>query len=171
VQGLSAPETLSSISPPVLPSSKESRMRADCRATAPSSRNVTRPFALGRARFLCTAPSFPTFGPSIGNESTGFPAYDAAQLSIEIELFARVVRAVCRRRQPCSGAKATFVNLGAMGSGLLATRPVAVSLLIIRQTFSGWRARSHLPMWGVLIPGLCLGHPAYDVVSLLQTHA
>ncbi|VTZ51475.1 tRNA (Adenosine(37)-N6)-threonylcarbamoyltransferase complex ATPase subunit type 1 TsaE [Methylocella tundrae] len=120
------------------------------------------------ARLHATA--LPDVLPIGDDETYRIPTYDLDALSIEVELLLDWYAPHCARAQLSSGAKATFVNLW--------RRTLTEGLT----TDSTWTLRDyHSPnlIWlprrqGVAQVGMVdfqdcvLGHPAYDVVSLLQ---
>jgi N-acetylmuramate 1-kinase len=98
------------------------------------------------------------------------PAYDMDALSIEIELLIDWYAPYIARAQLSSGAKATFVNLWRQAvQDILSHRQVWTLRDYHSPNLLWLSAREGLAKVGVLDFQDCvLGHPAYDVVSLLQ---
>jgi tRNA threonylcarbamoyl adenosine modification protein YjeE len=105
-----------------------------------------------------------------GNETYRIPNYDADALSIEIELLLEWYAPFIAGVNLASGAKATFVNLWRqMVQDLFATRPVWTLRDYHSPNLLWLDGREGIAKVGVLDFQDCvLGHPAYDVVSLLQ---
>lgn len=105
-----------------------------------------------------------------GNETYRIPSYDADALSIEIELLLDWYAPYIACVQLPSGAKATFVNLWRqIVQDVLATRPVWTLRDYHSPNLLWLAGREGIAKVGVLDFQDCvLGHPAYDVVSLLQ---
>jgi N-acetylmuramate 1-kinase len=98
------------------------------------------------------------------------PAYDANALLIEAELLLDWYAPYCAGAKLASGAKATFVNLWRQAlEDVLAARP-AWTLRDYHSPNLLWLARREgIAKVGILDFQDCvMGHPAYDVVSLLQ---
>lgn len=114
--------------------------------------------------------SLPDTLPIDGNETYRIPIYDVDALSIEAELLLDWYAPYIACVQLASGAKATFVNLWRQAvQDVLALRP----MWTLRDYHSPnllWLAgREGIAKVGILDFQDCiLGHPAYDVVSLLQ---
>jgi tRNA threonylcarbamoyl adenosine modification protein YjeE len=105
-----------------------------------------------------------------GNDTYRIPIYDADALSIETELLLDWYAPSIACVQLASGAKATFVNLWRQ---VIQDVPAARPVWTLRDYHSPnllWLAgREGVAKVGVLDFQDCvLGHPAYDVVSLLQ---
>ena len=98
------------------------------------------------------------------------PAYDMDALSIEIELLIDWYAPYIARAQLSSGAKVTFVNLWRQAvQDILSHRQVWTLRDYHSPNLLWLSAREGLAKAGVLDFQDCvLGHPAYDVVSLLQ---
>jgi hypothetical protein len=108
--------------------------------------------------------------PLDGNENYRIPIYDVDALSIETELLLDWYAPCIACVQLASGAKATFVNLWRQViQDILAARP-AWTLRDYHSPNLLWLAgREGIAKVGILDFQDCvLGHPAYDVVSLLQ---
>jgi N-acetylmuramate 1-kinase len=107
---------------------------------------------------------------AIDSESYRIPAYDADALLVEVELLTDWYAPFVASAKLTSGAKATFVNLWRQAlQDVLAARPTWT----LRDYHSPnllWLAeREGIAKVGILDFQDCvLGHPAYDVVSLLQ---
>lgn len=114
--------------------------------------------------------SLPDILPVKDDETYRIPAYDVDALSIEVELLLDWYAPFIACAQLTSGAKATFVNLWRHAvQTILAARPTWT----LRDYHSPnllWLAeRKGIARVGIIDFQDCvLGHPAYDVVSLLQ---
>jgi hypothetical protein len=125
--------------------------------------------ALAGLAFLHNA-NLPGTLPLDGSETYRIPHYDADALSIETELLLDWYAPYIACVQLASGAKATFVNLWRQAvQDVLAARPVW-TLRDFHSPNLLWLAeREGIARVGILDFQDCvLGHPAYDVVSLLQ---
>jgi N-acetylmuramate 1-kinase len=103
-------------------------------------------------------------------ETYRIPAYDIDALSIEIELLIDWYAPYIACAQLSSGAKATFVNLWRQAvQEILSQRPVWTLRDYHSPNLLWLPAREGIAKIGILDFQDCvLGHPAYDVVSLLQ---
>jgi N-acetylmuramate 1-kinase len=114
--------------------------------------------------------SLPDTLPLNGNETYRIPIYDVDALSIEIELLLDWYAPYIACVQLASGAKATFVNLWRqVVQDVLAARPTWTLRDYHSPNLLWLAGREGIAKVGVLDFQDCvLGHPAYDVVSLLQ---
>jgi aminoglycoside/choline kinase family phosphotransferase len=114
--------------------------------------------------------SLPDTLPLDGDETYRIPIYDVDALSIETELLLDWYAPYIACVQLASGAKATFVNLWRqMVQDILAVRPVWTLRDYHSPNLLWLAGREGIAKVGVLDFQDCvLGHPAYDVVSLLQ---
>ncbi|MCI0467760.1 MAG: phosphotransferase, partial [Beijerinckiaceae bacterium] len=114
--------------------------------------------------------SLPESLPLGGAELYRIPAYDLEALSIEVELLLDWYAPYIACVQLASGAKSTFVNLWRQAAQeVLTTRPVWTLRDYHSPNLVWLDARTGIAKVGVLDFQDCvLGHPAYDVVSLLQ---
>ncbi|MCI0598079.1 MAG: tRNA (adenosine(37)-N6)-threonylcarbamoyltransferase complex ATPase subunit type 1 TsaE [Beijerinckiaceae bacterium] len=103
-------------------------------------------------------------------ETCRIPSYDVDALSIEVELLLDWYAPYIACAQLASGAKATFVNLWRQAvQDVLTTRPMWTLRDFHSPNLLWLSARTGIAKAGVLDFQDCvLGHPAYDVVSLLQ---
>jgi tRNA threonylcarbamoyl adenosine modification protein YjeE len=103
-------------------------------------------------------------------ETYRIPAYDIDALSIEIELLLDWYAPYIVCVQLSSGAKATFVNLWRQAvQEILSQRPVWTLRDFHSPNLLWLAARDGIAKVGILDFQDCvLGHPAYDVASLLQ---
>jgi N-acetylmuramate 1-kinase len=103
-------------------------------------------------------------------ETYRIPAYDIDALSIEIELLIDWYAPFIACAQLSSGAKATFVNLWRQAvQDIVSQRPVWTLRDFHSPNLVWLSTREGIAKVGVLDYQDCvLGHPAYDVVSLLQ---
>src|SRR5262249_33341886 len=108
--------------------------------------------------------------PLDGGESYRIPAYDIDALSIEIELLIDWYAPYIACVQLSSGSKATFVNLWRQAvQDILAAKPVWTLRDFHSPNLLWLAGREGIAKVGILDFQDCvLGHPSYDVVSLLQ---
>jgi aminoglycoside/choline kinase family phosphotransferase len=114
--------------------------------------------------------SLPDTLPLDGGETYRIPPYDVDALLIEVELLLDWYAPYIACAQLSSGAKATFVNLWRqVVQEVLAARPTWTLRDYHSPNLLWLGGRSGIAKVGILDYQDCvLGHPAYDVVSLLQ---
>jgi N-acetylmuramate 1-kinase len=106
----------------------------------------------------------------VGGESYRIPAYDVDALLIEVELLLDWYAPYIACANLASGAKASFINLWRQAvQDVLAARPVWTLRDYHSPNLLWLSEREGIAKIGLLDFQDCvLGHPAYDVVSLLQ---